>query len=348
MRAGRRGDRVELTIGPGSSEAVSPRPSHHLPVPSLVDRAAPSGVVPGKPGGAAVLGAGSGFAEGAHHRSGAGGAASAIAHRHSHACIVPPPKQGKRCSASPYPAGRGRCGRIGSVAACRVLLWCGAGCGGWAGLAGRGPKGSAPPGQVAGCRVPPRARAQRGRRSGPCGRLAVTELLARVGGSSVTANWPCADQGGRHVDVVVGADHRGRAGVGVWRDAASRPLTALRQRPDHGRRSCWTRPTAWRRGRWVHTLAGAADHPALLGPPGSGVQPGLGPVALGHREQFFAGKATPFGLVHDGDGGLSVGLSGGGGHHQPQPSCGSWDRGDARLAAAGTTGSAQARHRLIR
>jgi hypothetical protein len=154
MRAGRRGDRVELTIGPGSSEAVSPRPSHHLPVPSLVDRAAPSGVVPGEPGGAAVLGAGSGFAEGAHHRSGAGGAASAIAHRHSHACIVPPPKQGKRCSASPYPAGRGRCGRIGSVAACRVLLWCGAGCGGWAGLAGRGPKGSAPPGQVAGCRVP--------------------------------------------------------------------------------------------------------------------------------------------------------------------------------------------------
>jgi hypothetical protein len=155
MCAGRRGNRVELTIGPGSSEAVvSPRPSHHLPVPSLVDRAAQSGVVPGKPGGAAVLGAGSGFAEGAHHRSGAGGAASAIAHRHSHACIVPPPKQGKRCSASPSPAGRGRCGRVGSVAACRVLLWCGAGCGGWAGLAGRGPKGSAPPGQVAGCRVP--------------------------------------------------------------------------------------------------------------------------------------------------------------------------------------------------
>jgi hypothetical protein len=52
--------------------------------------------------------------------------------------------------------------------------------------------------------------------------------------------------------------------------------------------------------------------------------------------------------VHDGDGGLSVGLAGGGGHHQPQPSCGSWVRGDARLAAAGTTGSAQARRRLIR
>jgi hypothetical protein len=66
-------------------------------------RAAPSGVVPGELGGAAVLGAGSGVAEGAHHRSGAGGAASAIAHRHSHACIVPPRKQGKRFSASPYP-----------------------------------------------------------------------------------------------------------------------------------------------------------------------------------------------------------------------------------------------------
>jgi hypothetical protein len=31
---------------------------------------------------------------------------------------------------------------------------------------------------------------ERGRRSGPGGRLAVTELLARVGGSSVTANCP--------------------------------------------------------------------------------------------------------------------------------------------------------------
>jgi hypothetical protein len=79
------------------------RPSHHLPIPPLVDRAAPSGVVPGKLGNAAVLGASSGFAEGAHHRSGADGAASAIASQHHHAWIVPPPKQGKRCSASPSP-----------------------------------------------------------------------------------------------------------------------------------------------------------------------------------------------------------------------------------------------------
>jgi uncharacterized protein YbjT (DUF2867 family) len=56
----------------------------------------------------------------------------------------------------------------------------------------------------------------------------VTELLAQVGGSSVSLNCPCADQGGRHVDMVVGADHRGRAGIGVWRDAATGPLTALR------------------------------------------------------------------------------------------------------------------------
>jgi len=92
-----------LTIGPSSSGAASPRPSHHLPIPTFVDRAAPSGVVPGQPGGAAVLGASSGVAEGAHHRSSAGGAASAIAHRHNHAWIVSPPKQGKRFSASPYP-----------------------------------------------------------------------------------------------------------------------------------------------------------------------------------------------------------------------------------------------------
>ena len=123
---------------------------------------------------------------------------------------------------------------------------------------------------------------------GPGGRLAVTELLARVGGSSVTANCPCADQGGRNVDMVVGADHRGRACVGVWRDATARPLTALRQRRGHGRRSCWTRPTAWRRGRVQ--ASGRSPPPALPGPPGAGTQPGLGPVLLGHREQFVVGR----------------------------------------------------------
>jgi hypothetical protein len=185
-----------LTIGPGSSGAASPRPSHHLSVPALVERAAPSGVVPGQPGGAAILSAGSGVAEGPHHRPGAGGAASAIASQHNHAWIVPPPKQGKRCSASPSPAGRGRGGRIGSVAACRVLLWCGAGCGGWA---GRGPKGSAPPGPARG-RLPVwhqsgqprsagrsrgvgvlRAGAERGRRSGP-GSLPGGDRVACSGG----------------------------------------------------------------------------------------------------------------------------------------------------------------------
>jgi hypothetical protein len=31
--------------------------------------------------------------------------------------------------------------------------------------------------------------------------------------------------------MVVGADHRGRAGVGIWRDAATGPLTALANGP---------------------------------------------------------------------------------------------------------------------
>jgi hypothetical protein len=224
------------------------RPSHLLPVPSLVQRAAPSGVVPGELGGAAVLGARSGFAEGAHHRSGTGGTASAIAHRHSHARIVPPPKQGKRFSASPYPP-VARCGRIGSVDACPGPFSCGAEGGGWgwAGWAwpeGLGPIGAdawsaAGPaqigGQVAGCRGPREPARSAAVDPGPGGGLAVTELLARVAGSSVSLNCPGADQGGRHVDMVVGADHRGRAGVGVWRDAASSRLTARRQRPDHGR-----------------------------------------------------------------------------------------------------------------
>jgi hypothetical protein len=121
----------------------APRPSHLLSVPPLVDRAAPSGVVPGELGGAAVLGASSGFAEGAHHRSGAGSAASAIASQHHHAWIVPPPKQGKHFAASPYPpvglavVALGRLTPARSSA--RVVLVDTVG----AGLAGRGPKGSA-------------------------------------------------------------------------------------------------------------------------------------------------------------------------------------------------------------
>jgi hypothetical protein len=35
-------------------------------------------------------------------------------------------------------------------------------------------------------------------------------------------------------------------------------------------------------------------------------------------------------------------------HLAGRPSCGSWDRWDARLAAVGTTGSAPACHRLLR
>jgi hypothetical protein len=180
MRAVRRGDRVALTIGPGSSGAASPRAGRLLPVPPLVDRAAPSGVVPGEPGGAAVLGASSGFAEGAHHRFGAGGAASAIASQHNHAWIVPPPKQGKLFSASPYPSpvglavvASGRLPPAGSSS--HVVLVAVVGLG-WLGVArrlsptgpthGRRPDRAGPArpaqigAQVAGCRVP-RARAAR-------------------------------------------------------------------------------------------------------------------------------------------------------------------------------------------
>jgi hypothetical protein len=237
---------------------------------------------------------------------------------------------GKLSRASPNPAGRGRCGRVGSGDACWVLLSCGAGRYGW-GWAW--PEGLGPPGLTRG-RLPgrpprsqrpevpaslmsaqrwldraggrggtrpasPNQRAEPARSTavdaGPGGRLAVTELLARVGDSSVTANCPCADQGGRHVDMVVGADHRGRACVGVWRDAASGPLTALRQRPGHGRRSCWTRPTAWRRG-WVQA-SGRSHHPALPGPPGVGTQPGLGPGVARPPRAVRCWKAASFGLA---------------------------------------------------
>jgi hypothetical protein len=126
---------------------------------------------------------------------------------------------------------------------------------------------------------------------GPGGRLAVTELLARVGGSSVSLNSPWADQGGRHVDMVVGADHRGRAGVGVWRDATAGPLTGA----------------ASAARSWLALLLGPGRRPgggaggsrpsgrsrpsALPGPAGSGTQSGLGPVVPGHREQFVAGRS---------------------------------------------------------
>jgi hypothetical protein len=162
-----------------------------------------------------------------------------------------------------------RCGRLGSVAACRLLHSCRAGRYGglgWLGVTrrarphrgrrGRRRSGTRPasPDRRAGRGVPGSCEPARSAAVDPGlgGGLAVTELLARVAGSSVTANCPCADQGGRHVDMVVGADHRGRAGIGVWRDPATGPLTARRQRPGHRWRSWWIRPTAWRRGRWVH------------------------------------------------------------------------------------------------
>jgi hypothetical protein len=113
---------------------------------------------------------------------------------------------------------------------------------------------------------------------GPGGRLAVTELLARVGGSSVTANCPCAAQGGCLVDMAVGADHRGRACVAVWwGEGPSSPLTALRHQPDHGWRSCWTRPTVWRRGRCVQAQR-APQPPSVARPGGLGYAAGVGAI----------------------------------------------------------------------
>src|SRR5512132_846441 len=123
---------------------------------------------------------------------------------------------------------------------------------------------------------------------GPGAGLAVTELLARVAGSSVAANCPCADQGGRHVDMVVGADHRGRAGGGVWRDAASRPLTARISGPVTA--SAPAGPGRWRGDRSGGPGPGDEADPSVAGPPGSDTQPGLGSVALGHREQLVAGR----------------------------------------------------------
>jgi hypothetical protein len=137
-----------------------------------------------------------------------------------------------------------RCGRLGSGDACPgpPVVWCWGRWLGWAGWAWPGrarPTGA----DVVGRRASLDRRAGRGvpgscepARSaavdpGPGAGLAVTELLARVAGSSVSLNCPGADQGGRHVGMVVGADHRGRAGIGVWRDAATAPLTARHQRP---------------------------------------------------------------------------------------------------------------------
>jgi hypothetical protein len=95
---------VELAIGPGRSGAASPRPGLLL-VPPLVDRAALGWVVLGELGLAAVGHAGSSLAEGAHHRIGAGGAASAVA-QHSHARMVSLTQAGQTLLGWLCPAGR--------------------------------------------------------------------------------------------------------------------------------------------------------------------------------------------------------------------------------------------------
>jgi hypothetical protein len=73
--------------------------------------------------------------------------------------------------------------------------------------------------------------------------------------------------------MVVGADHRGRAGVGIWRDAATGPLTALASGPV-------TVGAPAGPGRRPGGVAGrsrpSGPTPSLTGPPGAGCAAGLG------------------------------------------------------------------------
>jgi hypothetical protein len=111
---------------------------------------------------------------------------------------------------------------------------------------------------------------------GPGGRLAVVELFARVGGSSVSLNCSCADQGGRHGDMVVGADRRGRCCVGVWCDAASGPLTGATPAARSRLALLLDQGDGLAVGPVGPGPAGAADHPVLPGLAGSCAQPGWG------------------------------------------------------------------------
>jgi hypothetical protein len=147
-------------------------------------------------------------------------------------------------------------------------------------------------GRVAGCRGPREPARSTAVDPGPGGRLAVTELLARVGGSSVSLNCPCADQGGRHGDMVVGADRRGRCCVGVWCDSASGPLTGAAPAARSRLALLLDQADGLAVGLVGPGPAGVADHPVLPGPAGSCAQPGLGPSPRRHREQFVVGKAV--------------------------------------------------------
>jgi hypothetical protein len=173
--------------------------------------------------------------------------------------------------------------RVGCRLPGRPLVWCWSIGLGWAGLAPPGPMRGRPgtrptsPDRRAGRGVQGPASPRAARPSIPAREVAWTrELFARLGGSSVSLTCSCADQGGCYVDMVVGADHRGRPRVAVWRDAGpSSPLTA--PQPARSRLALLLDQAdglaAWpvRPGP-----AGAADHPALPGPAGSGTSRGWG------------------------------------------------------------------------
>jgi hypothetical protein len=130
-------------------------------------------------------------------------------------------------------------------------------------------------GQVAGCTGPASPRVARP--SIPAREVAWTRAscLPGVGGSSVSLTCSCADQGGCHVDMVVGADHRGRSGVGVRRDAKPSPLTA--PLPARSRLALLLdQAVGLAAGPVRPGPAGTADHPALPGPTGSGTSRGWG------------------------------------------------------------------------
>jgi hypothetical protein len=239
MRAVRRGDRVALTIGPrqlrGVAAAESPPARPTLGGSRSIERGY-TGSRAVQPSSAQVRFRRRRAPSVRSRRGGVCHCASA------QPCLDCSPTQaGQTLLGLAIPlAGRARWGLVGSVAACWVLLPCDAGQYGWAGLAGRGTNGSAPPGR----RIRPASPDRRAGRGvhrarelargpavdpGPGGRLDAGELFAWVDGSSVSLTCSYADQGGCHVDMVVGADHRGRSRVAVWRGAGPpSPLTARR------------------------------------------------------------------------------------------------------------------------
>jgi hypothetical protein len=171
MRAGRRGDRVALTIGPrqlrgGVAAAESPPARPTLGGSRSIERGCT-----GRAGRCSRPRRKFGFRR---RRAPSVRRRRRVCHCVSaQPCLDCSPTQaGQTLLGLAIPlAGRTRCGRVGSVAACRVLLPCGAGRYGWARSAGwawhegLSPTGLNHPGScggMVGCRASPDRRAGRG------------------------------------------------------------------------------------------------------------------------------------------------------------------------------------------